>query len=74
MTDRELPDRDQYSQFLKTSKRNWQMVSSKNDSLYPAIDSLFDAGQISDGTYQFAADLIQEPGPDIQDYDVVAHA
>ena len=22
MTDRELPDRDQYSQFLKTSKRN----------------------------------------------------
>ena len=74
MTDRELPDRDQYSQFLKTSKRNWQMVSSKIDSLYAAIDSLFDAGQISDGTYQFAADLIQEPDPDIQDYDVVAHA
>ena len=50
------------------------MVSSKIDSLYAAIDSLFDAGQISDGTYQFAEDLIQEPDPDIQDYDVVAHA
>lgn len=50
------------------------MASSKIDSLYAAIDSLFDAGQISDGTYQFAADLIQDLDPDEQDYDVDAHA
>ena len=50
------------------------MASSKIDSLYGAIDSLFDAGQISEGTYQFASDLIQYLDPDEQDYDVVAHA
>ena len=43
------------------------MASSKIDSLYAAIDSLFDAGQISDGTYQFAADLIQDLDTDEQD-------
>lgn len=48
--------------------------SSKIESLYSAIDGLFDAGQINDATYQFAADIIQLIDPDEQDYDVVGHA
>ena len=47
---------------------------SKIESLYSAIDGLFDAGQINDATYQFAADIIQLIDPDEQDYDVVGHA
>lgn len=48
--------------------------SPKIESLYSEIDGLFDAGQINDATYQFAADIIQLIDPDEQDYDVVEYA
>ena len=50
------------------------MSSERIAALYTFIDGAFDAGEIGDGTYQFAADLIQLLDPDEQDFDVVAHA
>ena len=50
------------------------MPSERIAALYTFIDGAFDAGEMGEGTYQFAADLIQLLDPDEQDFDVVAHA
>lgn len=50
------------------------MTSKKIANLYAVIDNAFDGGELSVGTYQFAADIIQLLDPDEQDFDVVAHA